>query len=49
MTSLENIPIIQEFAYVFPQAIPGLPTKRDIDFTIELITGAAFFLGPLIA
>ena len=26
---------------VFPDEIPGLPPKRDIDFTIELVPGAA--------
>jgi len=38
---LDNIPVIQEFADVFPEEIPGLPPKRDIDFTIELIPGVA--------
>eukprot|EP00253_Pinus_taeda_P011096 PITA_11096 len=37
----DNIPIIREFADVFPEEIPGLPPKRNIDFTIELIPGAA--------
>ena len=26
---------------MFPDEIPGLPPKRDIDFTIELVLGAA--------
>jgi len=39
-TSLENIPVIQEFVDVFPESIPGLPPKRDIDFTIKLNPGA---------
>eukprot|EP00253_Pinus_taeda_P001689 PITA_01689 len=39
-TSLNNIPVIQEFADVFPEEIPGLPPRRDIDFTIELVSGA---------
>eukprot|EP00253_Pinus_taeda_P016051 PITA_16051 len=38
--TLDNIPVIQEFADVFPEEIPGMPPKRDIDFTIELIPGA---------
>eukprot|EP00253_Pinus_taeda_P002784 PITA_02784 len=41
IATLNNIPVIQEFAYVFPEEIPGLPPKRDIDFTIELVLGAA--------
>lgn len=40
-TTLENIPVIQEFADVFPEEILRLPPKRDIDFTIELVLGAA--------
>eukprot|EP00253_Pinus_taeda_P012349 PITA_12349 len=39
--SLNSIPIIQEFTDVFPKEIPGLPPRRNIDFTIELIPGAA--------
>ena len=33
--------MLQEFKDVFPDEIPGLPPKRDIDFTIELVPGAA--------
>ena len=33
--------MLQEFKNVFPDEIPGLPPKRDIDFTIELVPGAA--------
>lgn len=40
MTSLDNIPVIQEFVDAFPESIHGLPPKQDIDFTIELIPGA---------
>eukprot|EP00253_Pinus_taeda_P032718 PITA_32718 len=38
---LGNIPVVQEFVDVFPEEVPGLPPKRDVDFTIELIPGAA--------
>ena len=38
---LGNIPVVQEFADVFLEEVPGLPPKRDVDFTIELIPGAA--------
>ena len=33
--------MLQEFRDVFPNEIPGLPPKRDIDFTIEFVSGAA--------
>ena len=38
---LEEYPILQEFRDVFPDEIPGLPPKRDIEFTIELVPRAA--------
>ena len=38
---LEDYQVLQEFRDVFPDEIPGLPPKRDIDFTIELLPGAA--------
>lgn len=41
IATFDNILVIQEFADVFPEEIPGLPPKRDIDFTIELVPGEA--------
>jgi hypothetical protein len=38
--SLENHPILREYKYVFPVEVPGLPPRRDIDFSIELVPGA---------
>ena len=38
---LENIRVVQDFMDVFPENIPGLPPKTDIDFTIELLPGVA--------
>ena len=32
--------MLQELGDVFPDEIPGLHPKRDIDFTIELVPGA---------
>ena len=37
---LEDFHLLQEFRDVFPDEIPGLSPKRDIDFTIELVPGA---------
>ena len=33
--------MLQEFGDVFPDEIPGLPPKKDIDFTIDIVPGAA--------
>ena len=33
--------MLQEFKDVFPDEILGLPPKRHIDFTIELVPGVA--------
>ena len=38
---LEDFHVLQEFRDVFPDDILGLPPKRDINFTIELVPGAA--------
>jgi hypothetical protein len=37
--SLEDHPILREYKYVFPEEVPGLPPRRDIDFSIELVPG----------
>ena len=36
----DDIPILQYFSDVFSKEIPGLPSKRDLEFTIELVPGA---------
>ncbi|XP_074297387.1 uncharacterized protein LOC141628107 [Silene latifolia] len=38
-----EIPVVDEFMDVFPDKIPGLPPKRDIDFNVELKLGT----GPI--
>ena len=37
---IEDIPIMQYFADLFSKEILGLPHKRDLDFTIQLVPGA---------
>ena len=37
---LEDIPVLKEYADVFSEEISGLPLKRQLDFTIELVPGA---------
>ena len=39
-TSPEDHPILRKYRDVFPEEILGLPSRRDIDFSIELAPGA---------
>jgi hypothetical protein len=39
--SLEEIPGVLEFPDVFPDDLPGIPPKRDIEFKTELLPGTA--------
>jgi hypothetical protein len=36
---LEDHPILREYKYVFPEEVLGLPPRRYIDFSIELVPG----------
>ena len=38
-TLVDEIPVVREFPYVFPDDIVGLPQKREVEFTIDLIPG----------
>jgi len=38
-TEIEKIPVINEYKDVFPDEIPALPPRRDIEFTIDLVSG----------
>jgi hypothetical protein len=38
--SLDQYPVLLEFQDVFLNELPGLPPKRELDFTIELKPGA---------
>ena len=37
--NLENIPVVKEFPYVFPEDLPGLPLEREVDLVIEVLPG----------
>jgi hypothetical protein len=37
--NLQDHPILREYKYVFPEEVPSLPLRRDIDFSIELAPG----------
>jgi hypothetical protein len=36
---LKKIPIVYDYANVFPYELPGMPPSRDIEFAIELQPG----------
>ncbi|XP_059306335.1 uncharacterized protein LOC132057750 [Lycium ferocissimum] len=38
--SLDSVPVVREFADVFPADLPGMPPDRDIDFRVDLDPGA---------
>jgi hypothetical protein len=33
---LEHLPVVREFADVFPEELPGMLPERELDFTIYL-------------
>ncbi|GJT23486.1 putative reverse transcriptase domain-containing protein [Tanacetum coccineum] len=45
---LEDVPIVKDFPDVFPEDLPGLPQTRQVEFHIDLVPGAAPFLGHVI-
>jgi hypothetical protein len=36
---LEHLPMVKEFADVFPEELPGMPPERELEFTIDLKPG----------
>jgi hypothetical protein len=36
---LEHLPMVKEFADVFPKELPGMPPERELEFTIDLKPG----------
>ncbi|KAH9303963.1 hypothetical protein KI387_008367, partial [Taxus chinensis] len=36
---MKQFPLLQSFRDVFPEELPGLPPKREFDFTIEIKPG----------
>ena len=37
---MQSIPVVSEFVDIFPNEIPGLPRKREVEFVIDLVSGA---------
>ncbi|WMV24317.1 hypothetical protein MTR67_017702 [Solanum verrucosum] len=45
--TLESVPIVKEFLEVFPNDLPGVPPKREIDFGIDLLPNTQpIFIPP---
>ncbi|KAG8493037.1 hypothetical protein CXB51_010357 [Gossypium anomalum] len=38
---VESVPVVCEFADIFPEELPGLPPVREVEFGIDLIPGTA--------
>ena len=37
----DSVPVLQEFADIFPDDLPRLPPDREVEFGIELLPGTA--------
>ena len=38
---MEEVPVVNEYPDVFPEAFPRMPPDRDIEFVIDLVPGTA--------
>ena len=36
---LENILVVKDFSDVFPEKLPGIPPVREVDLSIEILSG----------
>ena len=41
--SIEEVPVVCEYPYVFPEELLGMPPDRDVEFVIDLLPGT----GPI--
>jgi len=46
VAAVKNIPVVRDFPDVFPEDLPGLPSDRDVQFSIELKPGTAPISRP---
>ncbi|KAK1424323.1 hypothetical protein QVD17_19650 [Tagetes erecta] len=40
LPQVHDVPVVHEFEDVFPEYLPGLPPNRELEFGIELVSGA---------
>ena len=38
---LENILVVKDFPDVFPEELPGIPPEKEVDLSIEILSGTA--------
>ena len=38
---VDRVPVVREYADVFPDDLPGLPPDREVEFGIDLVPGTA--------
>ena len=38
---MEDIAVVKEFPYVFPDELPGMPPNREVEFSIDLVLGTS--------
>ena len=36
---LNDIPVVRDFPYVFPEELPGLPPEREVEVSIDTFPG----------
>ena len=39
--TVDDVPIVRDFADVFPEELPGIPPERQVEFRIDLVPSAA--------
>jgi len=44
---MSSIPVVKEFMDVFPEEIPRLPAKREVEFSIDMVLRVGLVsMGP---
>ena len=39
--TVREVPVVRDYADVFPEELPGIPPERQVEFRIDLVPGAA--------
>ena len=38
--TVSEVPVVRDYANVFPEELPGIPPERQVEFRIDLVLGA---------